>query len=176
MAWRDPLWLGRALDALKATLNVDPVTKTEMIRFLITEGFWVGTKLTEEAAHTKFNACMNPGKPEFFKLTELWVLMKRFQRFDLLHTMVEDLGFEQLVPIPRAVRREDLVQRLEKLRQQRDDEEALLLTELQLLESPETSPGTALDQQGIVRIHPALRDPGVRFSLPEDDGHASGGF
>jgi len=175
MAWRDPEWLQRGLDALKATLDVEPQLKRDMFLFLIEEGFWDGSRLTDAAAQTKFNACMNPAKPEYFKLTEIWVLMKRFQRHELLHAMAADLGFEPLKLIPQELRREDLVLKLERLRETAAEQEARLLQEIEQLDGYTESADRRGDAQRL-RVHPAMRETGVRFSLPEDDGHASGGF
>lgn len=93
-------------DALRETLNVDPATKREMIQFLIDEGFW-DKSMKWESAVARFDACLNPNKSEFFKLSELWALMKRFGRHHLFVAMGEDLGYE--------IRRRATVERVEEL-------------------------------------------------------------
>lgn len=161
---RDAVWVQRGLDALKATLDVDPVLKQQMIDFLLEEGFWDRRKLSDAGARARFNACLNPGKPDFFKLSEIWALMKRFRRYELLHAMCADMGFEAPVQIPVRERRAELIRRQHQLRQACDAE----LAEVErLLEQLDQEEGAEPDQRQGVRIHPAVREPGPAFSLDE---------
>lgn len=173
MSWRDPQWLQRGLDAMQATFDVDSTTKQQMIDFLLAEGFWDTNKLTPAAARTKFNACMNPMKPDFFKLSELWVLMKRFRRYELWLAMGEDMGFECPQQIPLTTRRADLERQLLELRQQSQAQLEALENALTRLDDV----AGAAHSSGTVRIHPVMREAGPRFDVPDEDvGHGEGGF
>lgn len=92
--WMDADWAERGLAALRATFDVDGQTKREMIQFLFDEGFWDAERLSWDASVSRFNDCLNPGKPAFFKLGEIWALMRRFDRQALFEAMAADLGFE----------------------------------------------------------------------------------
>lgn len=82
-----------AYEALRETLRVESAMKREMIQFLQDEGFWdADVKWT--SAEARFNACVSRTKGEFFKVSELWALMKRFGRHHLFLAMAEDLGYE----------------------------------------------------------------------------------
>jgi hypothetical protein len=113
MSWIDERWLQSAFDSMRRTFyEIDPQLKREMIQFLLDEGFWDAQKLTWDAAVARFNACLNPNKADtFFKLGEIWALMKRFERFDLLIAMADDLGFD-LAPRPTEARRQQLLLRI----------------------------------------------------------------
>ena len=112
MRWIDETWLHDALAALKATCDVDAHTRNEMIQFLLDNGFWDQEKLKDWAsAVAKFNSCLNPNKAEFFKIGELWALMRRFGRHQLFLAMAADLGYE-VRPIPTEHRRQALMQQL----------------------------------------------------------------
>lgn len=176
---REPEWMQRCLDAMRDTLDVDSALKQQMIDFLFAEGFWDSRRLGAAAARTRFNACLNPGKPDFFKLSELWALMKRFRRYGLLYAMLDDMGFERPRQLPTRLRRDELARQIAALRQ--TQEEALAELEHQL---------TLLDDAAVLeepaerlRVHPAMREPGPRFSADGDEwipgsdngGHAPGG-
>jgi hypothetical protein len=93
--WISPAWLQIALQALRDTLDVDAQLKREMIQFLYDEGFWDRDKLKWEAGIARFNACLNPEKPDKFSLAEVWALSKRFDRDQLVMAMLEDMGYER---------------------------------------------------------------------------------
>jgi hypothetical protein len=109
--WLSDGWHQKALNALKGTLDVNPDFKRAAIQFLYDEGFWDSVSLTWAAAESRYNNCLNPGRPECFKNVELWALQKRFQRFAWLQAMATDCGFE-LRPIPTAERRQQALIRL----------------------------------------------------------------
>lgn len=111
MLWIDESWLRMAFEALQESLRVDPRARQDMIQFLLDEGFWDGEKLTFPAAETRFANCLNPNKSEFFKLGEIWALMKRFGRHQLLLAMADDLGYE-LRRKPTEERRQELLERI----------------------------------------------------------------
>lgn len=111
MAWTDEAWLRMALDAMRDTFGNDPHLKRDMIQFLFDEGFWDAKALSWDAAVARFNACLNPNKSEFFKIGELWALMKRFTRHQLFLAMAADLGYE-VRQIPTDERRQQLLQRI----------------------------------------------------------------
>jgi hypothetical protein len=153
MPWLDPLWMQRGLDALRETLDVDASTKRDMIEYLFEEGFWDRDRLSWDAAIARFNACLNPNKSEFFKLSELWALMKRFRRHQLLHTLAADLGCEVRV-IPTEERRQALLERLA------DAQETLATAQQEIAaELARLSPGET------VRLHPAVRAQDAKFSV-----------
>ncbi|MDR1076100.1 MAG: hypothetical protein LBL59_07370, partial [Xanthomonadaceae bacterium] len=104
-------WMAGAFAALKATLDVDARLKGEMIQFLLEEGFWDKNRLSWDAAVARFNAGLNPNKPEYFKIGELWALMAKFGRHQLFHAIAADLGYE-VREIPTEQRRHDLLRQL----------------------------------------------------------------
>ena len=92
--WLDAAWMQRGLDALRDTLDVNADVKRQMIEFLFDSGLWDRSKLTYDAAVTKFNANMNPEKAGNWKQSEIWALMRRFERYQLFYAMADDFGFE----------------------------------------------------------------------------------
>lgn len=172
----DEVWMQRGLDALEEMFRVDDATKRDMIEFLFNEGFWNKEQLKWEAAVARFNDCLNPNKPKFFKLAELWALMKAFRRHGLLHAMGEDLGYQPLRVAPTEARRQELLERIAVAHE-------CLLAEYQRAraELPELTPTTAP-----VRIHPAFHEGHGGFSRApqdatsltdeQDAGQPSGGF
>lgn len=157
MSYIDETWLRRAHHALKETLDVDQKTKQQMIQFLFDEGFWDVNSLTWDAAVARFNDNSNPTKAAFWKIGEVWALMLRFDRPQLLRAMAESTGYE-LRAIPTEERRQRLLQeandRLVELQQQLAHTTAQIA---RLAEAPYERPLHAL--------------PGTRpaFSLPEED-------
>ncbi|WP_243350851.1 phage regulatory CII family protein [Stenotrophomonas acidaminiphila] len=155
MPWTDEAWLRSAFAALKQTLDVDARTRNEMVQFLLDEGFWDKDKLTTwESAVAKFNSCMNPNKAEFFKIGELWALMKRFGRHQLFLAMAADLGYE-VRRVPTEERREQLLEQLT----QANEQHALVLARI----------AAALEQLNAAPRQQHQVAPGMRaqFSLPE---------
>lgn len=113
MGWIDDAWLQNALDALRESFHeADSDTKRQMVQFLLDEGFWDSTKLEWGSAVTRFNSCLNPNKDDaFFKVSEVWALMKRFGRHHLFLAMAEDLGYD-VMPRPTEARRQALLERI----------------------------------------------------------------
>lgn len=109
--WIDAQWQQRGLDAVRASFDVDAAMKRLMIEFLFDEGFWNRESLSWDAAISRFNDCLNPGKPAFFKLGEVWALMMRFERHDLFFAIARDLGFE-VRRVPTEERRQALLERI----------------------------------------------------------------
>lgn len=110
MSYIDDTWARQAFQALRQTLDVDDHTRKEMIQFLMDEGFW-DASLAWPTAVARWNSCLNPTKSEFFKLGELWALMRRFRRHDLFLAMANDLGFE-VRERPTEERRQQLLEQL----------------------------------------------------------------
>lgn len=167
--WLDAEWQRQGLAALRETLNVDPRLRREMIQFLFDEGFWDASKLSWDAAVARWNDCLNPGKNSFFKIGELWALMKRFERFHLWLAMADDFGFEHR----RKPTEERLLAQLEKLTAAIEHSERELAdarTEIARLTTPTASHGAP-----VVRMTHS-GEP-VRFLVDDDDaGAAPGGF
>lgn len=155
----DELWLQAGLDALEETFRVGDDVKRDMIQFLFDEGFWNKERLTWAAAVARFNDCLNPNKAQFFKVSELWALMKAFDRHTLLQAMADDLGYQRLRQLPSAERRQALLERIARA------EEQLLATigaakrELAELDAPSRTP----------RIHPGIHEHRGAFSVAEPD-------
>lgn len=173
MSYREPEWLQRGLDALNATLKVEPLLKQQMVAFLLDEGFWDSRSLSPQAADSRFNACLNPGKTEFFKLSELWALMKRFRRYELWLAMGEDLGFERPRLLPTEQRRQELLERLVEAQERHADVLASLTTELARLDDVADADAARLTERpelGRLRIHPAMRERGAKFSVDGEGG------
>lgn len=164
--WLSPEWKQRAVVALKETLDPNPDVKGQMVEFLIEVGFWADLRNNPDAAVSRFNANLNPDRKEFFKLSEIWALMKRFDRHQLFFAMADDLGFE--------VRRKPTEERRQELLKRLADELARATTaigEAAAELARHDSAGTQL------RIHPAMRRTGAAFDLPEPDaGGESSGF
>jgi len=161
--WIDAGWAQRGLDALRSTLDVDGTTKKAMIEFLFHEGFWDQDKLTWDAAISRFNDCLNPGKPAFFKLGEVWALMKRFERHELFHALAQDLGFE-VRRIPTEERRQALLQRVATAIEGFEEELAGARAELARL-GPDAQPAVPRDLR---------HGQAPRFSI--DGEYGAGGF
>lgn len=89
----DDDFLEFAYEALQETIPADRHVRKDMIQFLLDEGFWPA-EMKWESAVARFNACLNRGKAEYFKVSELWALMRRFGRHQLFLSMAEDLGYE----------------------------------------------------------------------------------
>lgn len=156
----DENWQQTGLTALRETLDVDGHTRKAMIEFLFAEGFWDTSRLSWDAAVARWNDCLNPTKPAFFKLGELWALMRRFGRHHLLLALAEDLGYE-LRRKPTEERRQDLLARIETTLTRTEQELALAREALTTLDAPATA---TLSVSG----------PTPRFDLPDDDGTVGG--
>jgi len=107
----DAHWNQRGMDAIRATFDVDAATKRQIIEFLFAEGFWNKETLSWDAAVARYNDCLNPLKPAFFKIAEAWAVMLRFERHELFFAMARDLGFE-IRRIPTEERRQALLERI----------------------------------------------------------------
>lgn len=154
-SWLDPAWNQRGLNALRATLDVDGDTKRRMIEFLFDAGLWDRDRLSWAAAVTRWNACMNPAKPDFFKLSEVWALMKRFHRTALFEVMAQDLGFE-LRPVPTEARRQAVLERLVAAQERQAQAMEAASAELRRLGMPEDA----------VRLDAAMDGLGPKFDMP----------
>lgn len=153
----DAEWMQKGVNALNDTFSVDDDTKREMIQFLFDEGFWDVKKLTWGAAVTRFNECLNPGRPQFFKIAELWALMKRFGRHQLLRAMAADLGYEPLRRQPTEARRQELLERIA------DAEEELLA----IVKGARAELARMDAAPKPIRMHPAIQDGEGSFSAGE---------
>jgi hypothetical protein len=111
MAWIDDSWLQKAYESLKATVGEDRHLKKDMVQFLLDEGFWDKDRLQWDSAIARFNDCINPTKEQFFKVGELWALMRRFGRHQLFLAMADDLGYEVRLR-PTEERRQQLLERI----------------------------------------------------------------
>lgn len=159
--WVSPEWAQRGFNALQETFDVHPELKRDMIQFLYDSGFWDEKELAWTSALTRFNACLNPKRPEAFKLAELWALMKRFERFRLFEAMAADLGFE-LRRVPSEERRQVLLDTLAtQLRRSND----LIHAALDQLRAEGAEPPLV--------IHPAFAEGRGAFALPEPDSGSS---
>lgn len=158
MSFLDPVWQQRGLDALRDMLDVDVRGKQQMIDFLFEEGLWDAKKLGNRGAMMRFNACLNPAKQDFWKPSELWALMKRFRRYQLLEAMAEDLGFE-LRPIPTEERRQALLLRIAEAMEHANTIAEGAHAELARLEAE--PPGRA--------PHPSIHTPGPHFMFADTD-------
>lgn len=142
----DDAFLTAAFGALQDTISADRHLRKDMIQFLLDEGFWAAD-MKWDSAVARFNGCLNPSKGEYFKISELWALMKRFGRHHLFLAMAEDLGYE--------VRRRADIERVQLLYEEilarldsRDEEDnrlraraESLMTALQAPSHPATSSG-----------------------------------
>lgn len=90
----DTAWQQRGLEALREMFSVSGQQRREMIEFLFDAGFWDRKKLSWSAAEARWNDCKNPDKPAFWKLTELWALMRQFGRHHVFLAMGEDLEYD----------------------------------------------------------------------------------
>lgn len=159
MSYLDVTWQQQALDAMRATFDVDAHTKRDMVQFLLDEGFWDKERLTFESAEARFRACLNPHKAEFFKLSEAWALMKRFGRYQLVLAQLEDFGFDTPRQLPTEMRRQELLDRIARAVEGFNNEVARARAELARL--------AAGDPQQ--RLHPSIAQGGaVKFSMSLD--------
>lgn len=154
----DARWMQTGVDALHAMLKVEPQLQRQMIEFLFNEGFWDGKKLSWDAAVARWNACLNPGQNQFFKLGELWALAKRFERYQLFDALEADLGREVRV-IPTEARRQALLERIAEAM-----EHANAVAERDYEALRQLDGGNA---EADSRIHPAMHGLGARFDLDD---------
>lgn len=160
----DVSWQQAGLAALRDMLDVDGHTRKSMIEHLFKEGFWDASHLSWDSAVARWNDCLNPGKPAFFKLAELWSLMRAFGRHQLLLAMIEDLGYE-VRRKPTEERRQEL---LSALAETLDRTERGLAAAREALANLELGGATSL---------PAPTGADVRFSLiARTHDAAPGGF
>lgn len=163
----DEVWMQRGQDALEDMFRVDDAVKRDMIQFLFDEGFWNKQSLSWEAAVARFNDCLNPNKPKFFKVSEVWAMMKAFRRHGLLHAMADDLAYQPLHQAPTEERRLELLERIAVAEERMLAERRTAKRELGLLEEPADN----------VRVHPAFHEGRGSFSVPDDDeGVGAKGF
>lgn len=155
--WADPTWMQMGADALRETLSVDPRMRRDMVQFLIDEGFWdvnADDPAAWEAAQRRFLHCLNPSRPEFFKLSELWALSKRFGRHQFFLAMADDLGYEMRLKSTEE-RRQQLLERLVVAMERAGLERESVLAELDRINGVE---------------EPDYIEPGIlaggRFSVP----------
>lgn len=142
----DETWIAKAHRALKATFDVDKRTKAAMIQFLYDQGFWDPESLAWESAVARFNDCLNPSKSQFFKIGEVWALMMRFGRTQLVEAMAEDLGLE-VRPIATEARRQAILERLANVQERLADELAGARADLTRLETPIADPRPAITSE-----------------------------
>ena len=119
-------------------------------------------KLSWPAAVARWKDCKNPGKAYFFKIGELWALMKRFSRHQLFLAMAEDLGYE-VRQRPTEDRRQELLERIAKAIEASHATTDAAMSELARLTSNET-------------VASVSRDPGgqIHFSLEDEDDTGMG--
>jgi len=163
LPWLSKEWMQRGLNALKETVDPDPEIKRQMVEFLIEEEIW--TDIEYEAALAKFNTNLNPNKVGHFKTSEIWQLMKRFDRHQFFLLMAEDLGYE-VRRKPTEERRMELLER--QVRAQEDFNRIL-----------EQCGGDLrrLGTEGVaLRIHPAVASGIGAFALDEDAADLTRGF
>lgn len=110
-AWLTGEWQQGHLTALREALDVNPDLKRQMVQFLFDTGLWNAAELTWDNAIARFNANLNPGRGTAFKLVEILVLCKRFERHALFLAWADDLGFE-VRHKPTEERRQQLLERL----------------------------------------------------------------
>lgn len=160
--WIDAHWNQRGMDAIRATFDVDAATKRQIIEFLFEEGFWNKQTLTWDAAVARYNDCLNPAKPAFFKIGEAWAVMLRFERHELFFAMARDFGFE-LRRIPTEERRQVLLERIAVATEAYAVAVASCNGELARLATEPSSPQRVAGEP-------------MRFSLDEPDVPSIGGF
>lgn len=162
-ASNDASWQARGLQALRETLDVDARTRRAMIEYLFEAGFWDAQRLSWDAAIARWNDCLNPSKTAFFKLGELWALMRRFDRHHLLLALADELGYE-LRRKPTEERRQELLERMA---------ETLARTERELADARAAL--ARLDSAKGAAPMPALAAAAPHFAL-DDDAAGTGGF
>lgn len=146
------------MNALKETLADGPDTKVAAIKFLQETGQWDSTGVTFEAAESRYNGNLNPGKKLNFRISEASSLMRHLGRFQLLNWMVEDCGFEPLVRKPSETRKQEALEKIHAEMKRHNDVMSYLGTQL-----------GAGDLQSI-RIHPAYQDGVGSFDAGELGG------
>lgn len=161
MTWLDKQWQQHALEAMLQTFDAAPHLKRQMVEFLLDEGFWDRSRLSWDAAIARFNACLNPNKAEFFKISEAWALMKRFQLHELALAMIEDLGYERPRLRPTEERRQALMQQMVQAIENSNQVVAAAQAELARLRGEGSGDP--------VRLHPTIAEgKHPAFSLSDD--------
>ncbi len=136
------LWDEMGQRALNDTFDRSPERKKEMVQFLFDNGFWSEDKLDWKSALSRFNDCLNPRKPYYFKIGEAWALMKRFGNHDLFLAMAADLGYE-VRAIPTEERRMALMEKVQRSLESHEEAMRNLSAELALLGDVDGRAGAA---------------------------------
>lgn len=166
--WVTPEWMQSGLDALRESLDVSAAQKRQMIQFLYDCGLWDEKKLAWPNAVTRFNNCLNPSRPDFFKPVEVWLLMKRFDRPAFFLALAEDLGYE----VKRHVTPERHTAALERLASALEEANRLAGLAATLVGHTTSDPPAQ-------RVHAALQDGTGAFAIDADgdvDVTETGGF
>ena len=75
----------------------------------------------DAAAQPALDTGLNPAKAEFFKIGEMWMLMRRFGRHQLFLAMAEDLGYH-CIPLPTEARRQAVLERIAEVQDRANNE------------------------------------------------------
>lgn len=170
MPYVDEAWLKAAFNAMRETFAVDTRMRDQMIQALVEEGFW-SAELAWDAAVAKWNACLNPAKAEFFKIGEMWMLMRRFGRHQLFLAMAEDLGYH-CIPLPTEARRQAVLERIANVQDRANNEIAAALADLDRLGMPEPRPNYSPGHQ---HPKPFFSNPKWSFNLADERPDDTGG-
>lgn len=135
MSFIDETWIEAAYVALEETLRVDKHVRKQMIEYLVEEGFW-SRDMDWDKLEAKWSANINRNRSEFFKVGELWALMRRFGRHHFFLALAQDLGY-YCVPMPTEARKQALLERLAAAEERAANEIAAARAELQRLEAQE---------------------------------------
>lgn len=167
MAFIEETWLRNALQALRATFDVDDKTKQQMVQFLLDQGFWDAERLNWPSAVARFNSCLNPNKSEYFKTGEVWALMSRFGRHQLFHAMAEDLGYE-VRSKPTEERRQELLERIATSSERLEQEIAAARAGLDRMTTAAPQPPVLLHpgQKGHFSQGDGVQSPVARMGCP----------
>lgn len=156
--WLNEVWTQRGMNALRETLAPDPDTKYAAIKFLQDTGQWDATGVTAEAAESRYNGNLNPGKKMNFRISEAWSLMRFLGRHQLLHAMVEDCGFQPLVRKPSEERKQEALEKIHLEMRRHNEVMSQLAGQLGVADLAQ------------LRIHPAYQDGVGSFDVGEPGG------
>lgn len=163
--WLDATWMQSGVDALREALDVSPALKTRMVTWLLESGLWDKEKLSYDAAMARFNACLNPSRSEFFKISEVVALSIAFERPQFLLWMAARMGFE-VRRLSTIEQQNGILERLAKGIEDHNHLVAECQSDLRRLGAPMPA----------MPIHPAIRESQTSAFRFVDDSAEAGKF
>lgn len=93
-----------------------PLSAKQVAYLLIESEQWAHHVFgTLDAAAARVRACWSAEKHEYFRLSDLLVIMAKTGNYDVVHFLCDELGLSRPQPVPRAYQLAEAVDRLHRL-------------------------------------------------------------